>query len=141
MIRRNPSASHCVKKESLLTYKPESCVFLEGLQVVKISKSKASLPSGKFSSTSCLPSILKEVPAPLTMTRAKFKSSPSNRSACAATSGLRRMRILFRTRVLVGSKSNVRSTVSIQNAGAVYSTRRIVFDCSSSITKNLHGLG
>ena len=31
--------------------------------------------------------------------------------------------------------------VVMMYAGAVYSTRRIVFDCSSSITKNLHGLG
>ena len=41
------------------------------------------------------------------------------RNGCAGTSGLRRSIILFSTRVLTGSRSNVRSTVSIQKAGAV----------------------
>ena len=118
-MRRKPSASHCVKNESLLTYKPMSLVFFAGLQVVKISRSKASVPSGKFSSTNWLPSILNEVPWPFTNTRARLSSSPSKRRGCAATSGLRRTRIWLSTRVLAGSRSNVRSTVSIQYAGAV----------------------
>ncbi len=117
-MRLKPSASHWVKKVPWLTYKPISWVFFSGLQVVKISRSKASVPSGRFSNTSWLPSILNEVPPPLTSTRAKLRSSPSRRSACVATSGLRRRRILLSTRVLVGSRSNVRSTVSIQKAGA-----------------------
>ena len=37
-MRRNPSASHCVKNESLLTYSPISLVFLMGAQVVKIGR-------------------------------------------------------------------------------------------------------
>ena len=82
-MRRKPSASHWVKKESLLTYRPISWVFLTGAQVVKISSSKGSAPSGRFSSTSWLPSILNEVPAPLTSTRARFSSSPCRRSGCA----------------------------------------------------------
>ena len=55
---------------------------------------------------------------PLTSTRARFSSLPSRRSGCAGTSGLRRSVIRLSTRVLAGSRSNVRSTVSIQNAGA-----------------------
>jgi hypothetical protein len=51
-MRRKPSASHWVKNESLLTYRPMSLVFLAGAQVVKISRSKGSWPSGRFSSTS-----------------------------------------------------------------------------------------
>src|SRR5450830_1205855 len=98
-MRRKPSASHWVKNESLLTYRPISLVFLAGLQVVKISRSKASGPSGRFSSTSWLPSILNEVPWPLTSTRARLSSSPSRRRAWAATSVLRRRRILLSTRV------------------------------------------
>ncbi len=39
-MRRKPSASHCVKKVSLLTNRPISLVFLTGQQVVKISSSK-----------------------------------------------------------------------------------------------------
>ena len=80
-MRRKPCASHCVKKDAWLTYKPESWVFLLGLQVVKISSVKTSLPSGRFSSTSTSPSILNEVPWPLTSTRDKFNSSPSKRNA------------------------------------------------------------
>ena len=118
-MRRKPSASHWVKKESLLTYKPMSLVFFTGTQVVKISSAKGSVPSGRFSSTSWLPSILKLVPWPLTSTRARFSSSPSRRSGWACTSGLRRRVILLSTRVLEGSRSKLRSTVSIQNAGAV----------------------
>ena len=118
-MRLKPSASHCVKKESLLTYKPINLVFLAGLMVVKISSSKGASLSGKFSSTSSLPSILKEVPAPLTSTRARFSSSPLSLSAWAGTSGLRRRRILLSTRVLAGSRSKHRSTVSIQKAGAL----------------------
>ena len=38
-MRRKPSASHWVKKESLLTYRPISLVFFAGAQVVKISSS------------------------------------------------------------------------------------------------------
>ena len=49
---------------------------------------------------------------------ARLSSSPSKRRACGLTSGLRRTCILLRTRVLMGSRSMVRSTVSIQNAGA-----------------------
>jgi hypothetical protein len=46
-MRRKPSASHWVKNESLLTYRPISLVFLAGAQVVKISSSKASVPFGQ----------------------------------------------------------------------------------------------
>jgi hypothetical protein len=116
-MRRKPSASHCVKNESLLTYRPISLVFLAGAQVVKISSSKGSLPSGRFSSTSWPSSILNEVPWPLTSTRERFSSSPSRRSACGGTSGLRRTRMRFSTRVLAGSRSKHSSTVSIQYAG------------------------
>ena len=117
-MRRKPSASHCVKNESLLTYRPMSLVFLLGAQVVKISSSKGSLPAGRFSSTSWLFSSLNEVPWPATSTRARFSSSPSSRSGCGAASGLRRTRMRLRTRVFAGSRSKVSSTVSIQNAGA-----------------------
>ncbi len=113
-MRRKPSASHCVKKVPWLTYRPMSCVFFSGTQIVKISRSKGSWPSGRLSSTSWVPSILKEQPAPLTSTRATLRSSPSRRKACAGTSGLRRRRILLSTRVLAGSRSKPRSTVSIQ---------------------------
>ncbi|MNT21217.1 hypothetical protein D3C72_1565490 [compost metagenome] len=113
-MRRKPSASHCVKKVPWLTYRPMSCVFLAGQQVVKISSAKGSLPSGKFSSTRRAPSILNEVPWPLTSTRAKFRSSPSSLSGCAATSGLRRSVMRLSTRVLFGSRSKVSSTLSIQ---------------------------
>ena len=118
-MRLKPSASHWVKKESLLTYKPVNAVFLIGKQVVKISKWIGASPSGKFSSTSLSPSILNEVPWPLTKTRERLRPSPSNRKACAETDALRRNTILLSTRVLAGSRSNVRSTLSIQNAGAV----------------------
>jgi hypothetical protein len=90
---------------------------LAGAQVVKISSAKGASPSGRFSSTSSSPSILNEVPAPLTSTRARFSSWPSRRRAWGAAALLRRTCILFRTRVLAGSRSNVRSTLSIQNAG------------------------
>jgi hypothetical protein len=113
-MRRKPSASHCVKKESLLTYRPINFVFFAGAQVVNISSVKGSGPSGRFSSTSWLPSILKEVPAPLIRTRARFSSSPCRRSGCAATPALRRSVILLSTRVLAGSRSKLSSTVSIQ---------------------------
>ena len=117
-MRRKPSASHCVKNESLLTYRPISLVFLAGAQVVKISSSNGSSPSGRFSSTSWLSSSLNEVPWPFTSTRARFSSSPSSRSGCAGTSRLRRSFILLSTRVLAGSRSKHSSTVSIQKAGA-----------------------
>ena len=118
-MRLKPSASHWVKKESLLTYKPMSLEFLLGAQVVKISSAIGSGPSGRVSSTNWLPSILNDAPCPLTSTRARLSSSPTKRSGCAATAGLRRRVILLSTRVLAGSRSNARSTVSTQNAGAV----------------------
>ena len=117
-MRRKPSASHCVKNESLLTYRPISLVFLAGVQVVRISSSNGASPSGRFSSTSWLFSSLNEAPWPFTSTRARSSSSPSSRNACAGTSRLRRSFILFSTRVLAGSRSKHNSTLSIQNAGA-----------------------
>ncbi|MOA38396.1 hypothetical protein D3C78_1600780 [compost metagenome] len=117
-MRRKPSASHCVKNVPSLTYRPMSLVFFTGAQVVKISSSTGASPSGRFSSTSALPSILNDVPWPLTITRARLSSSPSRRKALAGTSGLRRTRMRLSTRVLAGSRSKVRSTVSIHQAGA-----------------------
>jgi len=113
-MRRKPSASHCVKKVPWLTYRPIRCVFLAGQQVVKISSAKASVPVGRFSSTRREPSILNEVPWPLTSTRARFSSSPSSFRGCSATSGLRRSVMRLSTRVLAGSRSKVSSTLSIQ---------------------------
>ena len=88
--------------------------FLAGLVVVKISSSIGASPWGRFSSTRRLPSILNDVPCPLTNTRARFRSSPSSRRACAGTAGFRRSVILFSTLVLAGSRSNVKSTVSMK---------------------------
>jgi hypothetical protein len=117
-MRRKPSASHCVKNESLLTYRPISLVFLAGAQVVKISRSKARVAFRQVFQHQLAAVHLELRPWPLTSTRARFSSSPSRRSGWAATSGLRRRRILLSTRVLAGSRSKVRSTVSIQKAGA-----------------------
>ena len=116
-MRRKPSASHWVKKSPPLMNRPMSLEFFSGLQVVKISRSKGASPSGRFSSTSCSPSMRKLQPWPFSSTRERFSSSPSSLSGCAGTAGLRRSVILFSTRVLAGSRSKVRSTVSIQNAG------------------------
>ena len=55
VIRRNPSASHCVKKLPLETYRPESSVFSSGAIRVSISSVNAS---GTSATISLSPSML-----------------------------------------------------------------------------------
>jgi hypothetical protein len=45
-MRRNPSASHWVKKPPPLVYRPDSWVFFSGAQVFRISRVKASAAGG-----------------------------------------------------------------------------------------------
>jgi len=97
--------------------RPISLLFFSGAQVVKISSSNGSSPAGRFSSTRVWPSRRNEQAWPPSMTRERFSSSPSSRSGCAGTPGLRRRRMRLSTRVLAGSRSMASSTLSIQKAG------------------------
>jgi hypothetical protein len=119
-MRRNPSASHCVNKPPFDVYRPDNCVLRSGAQVLRISSMNG--PSGTFcrlSSTSRPSSWRNDTLSPLTSTRSTDRSSPCNLSGCAGTPGLRSSCIRLVTSVRTGSRSKVRSTVLIQNAGAL----------------------
>ena len=119
-MRRNPSASHCVKKPPPDVYRPDSWVFFSGAQVLRISSMNG--PGGtpcSESMTSMPSSCLNDTDSPLTSTRVRFSSAPCSFSGCAGTSTLRSSCMRLITSVFAGSRSNVRSTLRIQNAGAV----------------------
>ena len=116
-MRRKPSASHCVKKPPPEVYRPDSWVFFSGAQVLRISSVKrlglrqvVDHQHGRLRGGTTRT-------APLTSTRVRFSSSPCRRSGCGGTAALRSSCIRLMTIVLAGSRSKVRSTVRIQNAG------------------------
>ena len=73
--------------------------------------------SCRLSITSMPSSCRNDTLSPLACTRSRFSSSPCRRSGWAGTAVLRSICMRLMTRVLAGSRSNVRSTLRIQNAG------------------------
>jgi len=116
-MRRKPCASHCVKKPPPEVYRPDSSVFFSGQTVLRISSTNASADGASM--TNWPSSWRNDTLWPSTSTRSRFSPSPSRRNGSAARSGFRSIASLLATMVLAGSRSNVRSTVRTQYAGAV----------------------
>ncbi len=117
-MRRKPSASHCVKKLPLDTYRPDSVVFDSGAHAFSIVSSNASGTFSTLRPCSCTRTASCGLPS----TRAPISTSASpisSKCGAGAASGLRRTRIVFVTIVRAGSRSNSSETVSIRNAGGV----------------------
>jgi hypothetical protein len=106
-----------VKKPPADVYRPDSSLFFSGAIVLRISSVNASEPAGG-SITSRPSSWRNDTLWPSISTRRRLSSSPCRRSGSRSRLPLRSMRSLEETMVLAGSRSNVRSTVRIHQAGA-----------------------
>ena len=114
-----PAKPRRVKKPPFEVYRPVSWVFFSGAQVLRISS--VNVPGGtpcSESMTSMSSSCRNDTDSPLSSTRVRFSSSPCSFSGWAGTSALRSICMRLMTSVFAGSRSNVRSTRRIQNAGA-----------------------
>ncbi len=120
-MRRNPSASHWVKKPSFEAYSPISFVFFRGSMRTTVSRMNASGTDGMVR---CVSSIAYSVAAsvrPSIAADSSRTSSPSRTSGARGSfaAGLRLTASLARTRAKSSWRSTSRSTVATRNAGGV----------------------
>ena len=121
VMRRKPSASHCVKKPSFEAYSPISFVFLRGSIRTTVSSANASGTDGMVRCAASSAYSDAASVRPSSATDSSRSSSPSRTSGARASfaAGLRRTASFARTRAKSSRISTSRSTVEIRNAGGV----------------------
>ena len=118
-MRRKPSASHCVKKLPFADVQARSAwCSSPGAQVVKISSVERVVPSGRLSmhELAVLHAERRALAVDQHAREVQLLAVEAQRLR-RARRGCGAMRMRLSTRVLAGSRSKQRSTVSIQNAG------------------------
>ena len=85
-MRRKPSASHCVKKPPPEVYRPDSCVFFSGAQVLRISSVKAAV--GQVVDHEHAVFVAERHRLAVDQHALQVRSSPCRRSGCAGTRGV-----------------------------------------------------
>ncbi|MNT69119.1 hypothetical protein D3C72_2074100 [compost metagenome] len=119
VMRRKPSASHCVKKLWFDTYRPDKDVLSCGANMVSISSSTSS---GAFGMVS-MPAVSLYCDGfstlPFRRTITSSICSPCNSMLRLVLAGLWRMRIRLATTVRAGSRSKPSSTLSTRKLGGV----------------------